>query len=174
MAPSTTKQRRPPLTRDARSRRRFPRHLSWSSRVRTAEFKPSTPTRPIPRSTSGNSDRPPCEVLSQEPHFYAGRHSALQVCMSSSTSIGKSEDGPRQRGAREYFSHRGVYRNPFDAGTFEFNEYERGWMQSLKLNEGKLVNVSWLPPAPSKNSAPSPASNYNAYAELKGRSHPRK
>lgn len=92
--------------------------------------------------------------------------------MADESNSGKPEDGPRQRGTREYFLHRGEYRNPFPHGSAEFNEYERGWMQSLKLNDGKLVNRD-APPRPATPS-PAPASDYNAYAEMKGRSSPRK
>lgn len=84
------------------------------------------------------------------------------------------EDAVRQRGAREYFLHRGEYRNPFSVGSADYNSYERGWMQSLKRNEGKLVDLH-SPPSPPPLSRPvAPSSDYNAYAELKGRSRPRK
>jgi hypothetical protein len=84
----------------------------------------------------------------------------------------RGEDGARQRGAREYFVHRGEYRNPYPLGSADFNEYERGWMQSLKRNEGKLVSLDApAPPGPASTPAPS---DYNAYAELKGRRGPRK
>jgi hypothetical protein len=87
------------------------------------------------------------------------------------------EDAVRQRGAREYFSHRGEYRNPYTVGSADYNSYERGWMQSLKRNEGNLVNLVNLvnPASPPSVSRPTPPpSEYNAYAELKGRSRPRK
>lgn len=42
-------------------------------------------------------------------------------------------------GARKYFKDHGVYRNPYVVGTPEYNEFERGWMQSLKRNGGQLV-----------------------------------
>jgi hypothetical protein len=84
------------------------------------------------------------------------------------------EDAVRQRGAREYFSHRGEYRNPYTFGSADYNSYERGWMQSLKRNEGKVVDLG-NPASPPPVSRPtSPTSEYNAYAELKGRSRPRK
>ena len=35
-------------------------------------------------------------------------------------------------GRQKYFKDRGVYRNPYPPGSPEFNEFERGWMQSLK------------------------------------------
>ncbi|GAA5172285.1 hypothetical protein [Viridibacterium curvum] len=47
-------------------------------------------------------------------------------------------------GARKYFEDRGVYRNPYAAGSPEGNEFERGWMQSLKKNGGRLVKESEL------------------------------
>lgn len=43
-------------------------------------------------------------------------------------------------GSRDYFEKRGKYQNPYPQGTPEFNQFERGWVQSLKRNEGKLVN----------------------------------
>lgn len=42
-------------------------------------------------------------------------------------------------GAKKYFEEHGRYMNPYPNGTPEFNEFERGWMQSLKRNEGKLM-----------------------------------
>lgn len=42
-------------------------------------------------------------------------------------------------GQKKYFEEYGVYRNPYDVGTPEYNEFERGWMQSLKRNNGQLV-----------------------------------
>lgn len=50
-----------------------------------------------------------------------------------------------KRGRRKYFEDRGVYQNPYSPGSPEFNEFERGWMQSLKLNDGGLVKQSPLP-----------------------------
>lgn len=48
-------------------------------------------------------------------------------------------------GRRKYFEDRGAYQNPYSPNSPEFNEFERGWMQSLKLNEGVLVKQSPLP-----------------------------
>lgn len=93
--------------------------------------------------------------------------------MSIEPTPAKPKDGPRQRGACEYFLHRGEYRNPFPHGSADFNQYERGWTQSLKRNGGKLVSLD-APPRTSGTPTPAPLSNYNAYAELKGRSTPRK
>jgi hypothetical protein len=73
-------------------------------------------------------------------------------------TVAKPEDGPRQRGAREYFLHRGEYRNPFPHGSAHFNEYERGWTQSLKRNEGKLVSLD-APPRTSVAPTPAPPTN---------------
>jgi hypothetical protein len=93
--------------------------------------------------------------------------------MTTAPVSGKQEDGPRQRGEREYFLHRGEYRNPYEVGSADFNAYERGWMQSLKRNDGNLVQSHAAKHAPTR--APSAApSTYNAYAELKGRGTPRK
>lgn len=80
------------------------------------------------------------------------------------------KESPRDQGGRDYFRHKGQYRNPHPPGSADFNEYERGWMQSLKRDEGKLVPA---PPKPSQGTR-TPTSDYNAYAELKGRSGPRK
>lgn len=44
--------------------------------------------------------------------------------------------------ARQYFEHRGTYRNPYAQGTQEYDAYERGWMQSLKKNDARLVSKS--------------------------------
>lgn len=43
-------------------------------------------------------------------------------------------------GAAKYFEDHGIYRNPFPNGSQEFNAYERGWMQSLKRDNGRLVS----------------------------------
>lgn len=48
-------------------------------------------------------------------------------------------------GRRKYFEDRGVYQNPYSPVSPEFNEFERGWMQSLKQNDGGLVKQSPLP-----------------------------
>lgn len=45
-------------------------------------------------------------------------------------------------GARKYFEDRGVYRNPYPIGSPESNEFERGWMQSLKKDGAHLVSES--------------------------------
>ncbi len=47
-------------------------------------------------------------------------------------------------GRRKYFEDRGVYQNPYSPGSPEFNEFERGWMQSSKLHGGGLVKQSSL------------------------------
>lgn len=44
-------------------------------------------------------------------------------------------------GKTDYFSLKGAYRNPYPPASEEFNHYERGWMQSLKYDEGRLVNA---------------------------------
>lgn len=44
-------------------------------------------------------------------------------------------------GSRKYFEDHGNYNNPYSSGTPEFNEFERGWMQSLKRDEGKLIGT---------------------------------
>ena len=45
-------------------------------------------------------------------------------------------------GARKYFENRGLYRNPYPHNTPEFNEFERGWTQSLKRDNGRLASES--------------------------------
>lgn len=72
------------------------------------------------------------------------------------------------RGKADYFSKKGVYANPYSPVSAEFNHYERGWMQSLKFNDGRLVAV---PNKPS-SSALQKVLPENRYAELKGRSGP--
>lgn len=42
-------------------------------------------------------------------------------------------------GRKKYYEDRGDYRNPYSPGSPEFNEFERGWMQSLKKNDAYLV-----------------------------------
>lgn len=81
-----------------------------------------------------------------------------------------------QLGAKKYFKDRGVYRNPYPHGSPEFNEFERGWMQSLKRDNGRLVSENgfhgggfaeqYLP----RVSAPSPSANIDAehYRSRKG------
>lgn len=69
----------------------------------------------------------------------------------------------------DYFITKGKYANPYPMGSTEFNHYERGWMQSLKLNDGKLVEPYKPPPLP-----PHRPPAENRYAEMKGRSAPLK
>lgn len=42
-------------------------------------------------------------------------------------------------GEKKYFQDRGAYRNPYPQGSAEFNEFERGWMQSLKKDDARLA-----------------------------------
>ena len=93
--------------------------------------------------------------------------------MTTESASAIPADHARQRGGREYYSHRGEYRNPFPTGSDAYNEYERGWMQSLRRDDGKLVPFANADPLPELKHA-SPPSDYNAYAELKGRSRPRR
>jgi hypothetical protein len=44
-----------------------------------------------------------------------------------------------KKGKDDYFAQKGDYKNPYPPASAEFNHYERGCMQSLKLNEGHLV-----------------------------------
>jgi hypothetical protein len=81
-------------------------------------------------------------------------------------------DTPRERGARDYFGSAGKYVNPFVSGSESFNEYERGWMQSLKKDNAELVPAFNFTTKPSHGSAET--SSVNGYAELKGRTGPRR
>lgn len=72
------------------------------------------------------------------------------------------------KGKSDYFHNGGVYRNPYPLASNEFNHYERGWMQSLKVDGGKLVKGSSAPV-----SEPRISTTFNRYAELKGRDRPR-
>lgn len=47
-------------------------------------------------------------------------------------------------GRRKYFEDRGVYLNPYPPGSSEFNEFERGWMQALKQDDGRFFKQSPL------------------------------
>lgn len=82
-----------------------------------------------------------------------------------------TEDSIRQRGERDYFLHQAEYSNPYLLGSDEFNAYERGWFKSLKFNGGKLVSIDKPVAA---RVPPRQQSDYNSYAEMKGRSAPRK
>lgn len=44
----------------------------------------------------------------------------------------KKIDAIIRQGKYDYFTQKGVYKNPYRSGSAEFNAYERGWMQSLK------------------------------------------
>ena len=69
-------------------------------------------------------------------------------------------------GSRKYFEDHGKYCNPYSNGTPEYNEFERGWMQSLKLNEGKLIGASdkYIPYA--RHDAPERIRNGPTEAEI--------
>lgn len=45
----------------------------------------------------------------------------------------------KKQGSQKYFEDRGAYRNPYSVGSPEFNEFERGWMQSLRRDGAKLI-----------------------------------
>lgn len=45
----------------------------------------------------------------------------------------------KKLGSRKYFEDRGVYRNPYQIGTPEHDEFERGWMQSLRRDDARLI-----------------------------------
>jgi hypothetical protein len=73
-----------------------------------------------------------------------------------------------KKGKEDYFAQKGVYKNPYPPASDEFNHYERGWTQSLKLDEGRLAGAALRPP----QLVPQRARSQNRYAELKGRSGP--
>jgi hypothetical protein len=45
-------------------------------------------------------------------------------------------------GRMKYFEDRGAYKNPYPPGSPQFNEFERGWMQSLKQEGAGPVTKS--------------------------------
>jgi hypothetical protein len=57
-------------------------------------------------------------------------------------------------GGLSYFDDGGIYRNPYHIGSAEFNEFERGWMQSLKRDGGRLVSEKKPPPFGSREPKP--------------------
>lgn len=69
-----------------------------------------------------------------------------------------------RQGAQRYFTDKGVYRNPHPAGSDEFNAFERGWMQSLKKNDGRLVD-SLSPGPPSDKRRNTPKNDVETQAE---------
>ena len=77
------------------------------------------------------------------------------------------------QGKADYFSHKGGYKNPYAGGKpAEFNAYERGWMQSLKRDDARLVDTSNKPVAFSVQIQPARPIE-NLYALHKGRDGPR-
>ena len=86
-------------------------------------------------------------------------------------AVGSSSDADIvSSGKNDYYSHKGVYKNPYASGTIECNAYERGWMQSLKFDNGRLVELTKRP----RTKPPEPRPAVNLYALAKGRSEPRK
>lgn len=78
------------------------------------------------------------------------------------------------QGKADYFSHKGVYVNPYKDGTpANFNAYERGWMQSLKRDDARLVDRA-NPGIATKCQIEPIQPVVNLYALLKGRDGPRK
>ena len=71
-----------------------------------------------------------------------------------------------EAGKRDYFLKKGNYTNPYAHGTNQFNDYERGWMKSLKYDGARLVNSITKQPRTSLVKS-------NEYASLKGREKPR-
>ncbi|BDU57000.1 hypothetical protein [Limnohabitans sp. TEGF004] len=71
-----------------------------------------------------------------------------------------------EAGKRDYFLRKGNYANPYVHGTSQFNDYERGWMKSLKYDGARLVNAISEQPKTA-------LVKINQYAQLKGREKPR-
>jgi hypothetical protein len=69
-------------------------------------------------------------------------------------------------GKRDYFLNKGKYQNPYSLGSIQFNDYERGWMQSLKYDNGRLVQLL-------DEKAKTASVKINQYALMKGREKPR-
>jgi hypothetical protein len=42
-------------------------------------------------------------------------------------------------GKKMYYEKKGVYENPYTVGSSKYNQFERGWMQSLKRDNGRLA-----------------------------------
>lgn len=49
-------------------------------------------------------------------------------------------DDIRRLGPKRYFDGLGVYRNPHSMGSPEFTDFERGWMQSLRRDDGRFIS----------------------------------
>ncbi len=71
-----------------------------------------------------------------------------------------------EAGKRDYFLNKGKYKNPYSLGSIQFNDYERGWMQSLKCDNGRLVQLL-------DEEAKTAQVKINQYALMKGREKPR-
>ena len=54
----------------------------------------------------------------------------------------------RQQGMKAFYETGGKGRNPFSAGSEEFNLFERGWTQALKRHRGPLPGDSGTYSAP--------------------------
>lgn len=50
-------------------------------------------------------------------------------------------DAIRTTAKADYFAKKGKYCNPYPPNSPEFNAYERGWMQSLKADGARLVEI---------------------------------
>ena len=97
----------------------------------------------------------------------ASFHNGGGCCMTLDRSV---ESEIVNTGKKDYFVNKGIYKNPHPYGSPEFNAYERGWMQSLKFDNGRLVDLAKRPAA--KPAASKPV--VNQYALMKGRDSPRK
>lgn len=73
-------------------------------------------------------------------------------------------DAIRATAKADYFVKKGKYGNPYPPNSPEFNAYERGWMQSLKADGARLVEIEGTSVKPT----------VNPYEQKKGRVGPRK
>ena len=87
--------------------------------------------------------------------------------MATSPIQNGKADGASVRGARDYLRDAGRYPNPAPLGSDAFNKYERGWMQSLKKDDAKLIVASNHTNAPTVRSIQT--NSVNAYADLNSR-----
>ncbi len=79
-----------------------------------------------------------------------------------------------EEGAQSYFIHKGRFVCPYAWETPEFNHFQRGWIQSQKRDPNPVKAVLHRAPWDYTQAASLPPERYNAYADLKGRSKPRK
>lgn len=80
----------------------------------------------------------------------------------------------REEGERSYVANNGAFVCPYARTTAEFDSFERGWVQALKRDPNPVSVASAPPPWEYTRAAPAVPEKYNAYADLKGRTTPRK